>query len=134
MSEQKILTIERAKWRRGGNSHDMVVKFGGTRLLNDAGFMCCLGFDALACGLTRDQIAGKIFPSSLASRGLVDSESDYGRTRVKRNDNYPDLWDETEIVQRAMGHNDDPVLAEEDREALVRADLIELGWDDVVFV
>lgn len=39
------LIIDRSKWRFGGDGQlSKLQKFGRTRLLNDAGYKCCLGF------------------------------------------------------------------------------------------
>lgn len=43
------LVIDRTKWARGGIN-------GSSMLLNDEGNMCCLGFAAIAVGLSEDDI------------------------------------------------------------------------------
>lgn len=127
---RKVLTIERAKWRRGGDAgySDM----GPTKLLNRHGFMCCLGFDAIACGLTEDIIRDKNYPSSLVTGKRISELSDYARTRVTKC-SYG-FNDESAPAKRAVKANDGPFLSEAEREAAVRAALVDLGWDDVVFV
>jgi hypothetical protein len=129
-----VLTIQRSKWRRGGDrgwSRDSQIGSGPTRLLNDEGFMCCLGFDALACGLTEDQIRNRHYPSSLVSVGAVAEDSDYAKTRTKERDH---RRDDSEAAAAAANANDDRDLSEPNREQAVRTHLIALGWDDVVFV
>jgi hypothetical protein len=128
----KVLTIDRATWRRGGDKED---KFKGrTMLLNEQGFMCCLGFDALACGVTKADILDQGDPSDICywndDGDLVPDRIPEGyRNRVEdsssRNPN---------PVHDAIKANDDENLDEPTREARVREALIKLGWDDVVFV
>jgi hypothetical protein len=129
----KILTIERATWRRGGGSVCLSDRLGPTRLLNDKGLMCCLGFDALACGIPREHILGQFDPESLL-RGKYqppqrdeDIPVEYINTRIVDFENAP-------AVVAAMSANDDSDISEEVREIRVRAALIQLGWDDVKFV
>lgn len=59
------LTIDRSRWVNGDNCsyngyNDMLVNnLGGrSKLLNDKGNMCCVGFLGKACGLSDDQING----------------------------------------------------------------------------
>ena len=47
----KTLTIKRSQWCRGNKK-----KYGDSALVNDKGFMCCLGFLGRACGLTDNQM------------------------------------------------------------------------------
>lgn len=80
---------------RGGSSSDK----GTSLLLNNQGNKCCLGFDALACGLKPRHIQEKIGPTSLQhlapSRPLAD---------------YFDTWSgENEVfAELAMLINDSP--------------------------
>ena len=127
---RKVLTIERAKWRRGGDA-------GGsskTLLFNQKDeLMCCLGFDALACGvpLRYIQNAGDpadifdlaSFPEYVASR-ITDKATD---------EDDGNRW-LTPAVRSAIEHNDDEKIDDDERERLIRADLMLLVWDDVVFV
>ena len=50
------VVIDRTKWRRGGDRHELVKEGGKTQLLNDKGMMCCLGFVSKACGHTDKDI------------------------------------------------------------------------------
>lgn len=52
-------TIDRATWRNGGHG------VGPTRLLNEMGYQCCLGFVEEQLGLERAQIDGKATPEEL---------------------------------------------------------------------
>jgi hypothetical protein len=125
----KILTIERATWRRGGGYPSD--RLGPTRLLNDRGLMCCLGFDAVACGVPRERILGEVDPESLLRWRYPQLDggipAEYINTRL-------DDFENTPAVVAAMSANDDSDISEEVREIRVRAALIQLGWDDVKFV
>jgi hypothetical protein len=127
---RKVLTIERATWRRGGESGYKA--HGSTNLLNEFGFMCCMGFDALACGIPKQALLNANYPSSLVIRGRVDSESEYARTRTRRDSQ--SLLIDSQAAARAVKANDADDITEAEREARVRDALIALGWDDVVFV
>ena len=47
------VTIDRSKWRCGGDSEKTAHGPGDTALLGDKGFMCCLGFASKACGVPK---------------------------------------------------------------------------------
>lgn len=135
----KVLTINRSEWRRGGSFSTGAVKGQGiTRLLNDQGFKCCLGFDALACGVTKGEIFNAMDPESLTPALLPE---DYIRTRLKAK-SYSNLapvpgmayYENSEAVKAAINANDDDTIDEAERERLVKNALLRLGWDDVVFV
>jgi hypothetical protein len=124
-----ILTIDRSKWRRGG-SMDYELR-GPTRLLNEKGYMCCLGFDALACGLTPDDIRNAIDPETMHTRFANEGKVlpvGYAEKRV-RDDGRLSL-----AAGSAVRANDDDLISEDQRELRVRDALLNLGWDDVVFV
>lgn len=61
MSEPKKFTIERSTWR-AGKYGDYQVGAGRTELLNDQGYMCCLGQVLLQSGLAEHQIKNKETP------------------------------------------------------------------------
>lgn len=65
--EMRVLTIDRTRWYRGQGDRE-------SRLLRSKdGKMCCLGFDALACGLEEKNIIDVGFPSQVMAppRGSV---------------------------------------------------------------
>lgn len=130
-----ILTIDRSKWRRGGLSHNRQQTQGMTALLNDKGFMCCLGFDAIACGIPKEAILGVLEPVGVLEKIKADAHPRY--ITMKRFDYYqgePAVWERAEAIAEAMAHNDDDRLGDAEREALIRADLKALGWEDVIFI
>jgi hypothetical protein len=128
---ENVLTIQRSKWRRGGVEHNK--RQGLTRLLNEHGLMCCLGFDALACGVPEAEVKLTSEPCDLSEYVLVQHAPEY----LKSARFFFDAdchYSQSELIQRAMEHNDDDAISEPERERLIREDLIALGWDDVVFV
>jgi hypothetical protein len=143
----KVLTIDRSKWRRGqGTSQGddrakAGIGLGVTMLLNSQGYMCCLGFDALACGVSKGLILEQPDPDEFLSQNVYDSDDkdelrellgeavyDIYRNRFGSDDN------SRHPVARAMKVNDIADLTEAEREAQLIPILKELGWDDVVFV
>jgi len=113
----KTLTIDRDRWRRGGIRRNHT--HGPTYLLNDEGYMCCLGFDALACGVTPYEMRGAYGP------GEVTTMSDeYRETRWRSG-----------VVLDAMEVNDNPNLSELERETKLIPLLKAIGgYDDVQFI
>jgi hypothetical protein len=124
----KVLTIQRSKWRRGGGD-DSKHPAGPTRLLNEKGFMCCLGFDALACGVPAEEIHDVGEPEEI---GNLETFGDYYTESRFTEDQWGAV--QKEAIRRAIKHNDADELGGAAREALIREDLIALGWDDVVFI
>jgi hypothetical protein len=66
MTAKIKVTIDRARWRTGSIGPNKTGE-GHTRLLNQEGFMCCLGFCCQAAGASKDDIQSKLYPSSLAN-------------------------------------------------------------------
>jgi hypothetical protein len=63
-------TIDYAKWRCGGDGPNKLGD-GRTALLNDKGFMCCLGQVSLQLGLTTRQIFGKYAPVNVMVENIL---------------------------------------------------------------
>lgn len=57
-------TVDRATWRCG-NYGPYKKGMGSTKLLNEEGFMCCLGQCALQLGATKEQILDAFGPTQL---------------------------------------------------------------------
>jgi hypothetical protein len=125
-TEKKVLTIVRSKWRRGGNNN---THLGVTRLLNDRGRMCCLGFDAIACGLSPAIIKGLGEPCEI---GQADVPREY--LESPRFGEEGGRYYQTKAITVAIEHNDEEHISDTEREVLIRQDLKALGWDDVLFV
>lgn len=132
-NESDVLEIDRRFWRRGGDHYisgqgenKSAKGDGPTKLLNEFDQMCCLGFDALAHGLTREQILGCDYPADVT--GFYE-----GAVPESYQESRGDSTDDGDPVTAAISANDDAALDEAERERRVRAALIELGWRDVVF-
>lgn len=92
------LIIDRSKWRTGGSGQnvglDLNNMFGDTQLLNEKGFMCCLGFYCLQISeLSPNEIREIALPSGLDRLHMVeelvnnhDGESEFAERAVFIND------------------------------------------------
>lgn len=132
----KTITIDRSKWRRGGDKQENA---GDTALLNEQGFMCCLGFICLAEGFTVEEIlkAGEPCDINISvwdeatqerAQNLLEFEND--------EDNYPTVLTK-EIVVRAIRVNDseDDRVGDPEREAALKEifhDIYDLQFVDGV--
>jgi hypothetical protein len=70
MKEKIKVTIDRSKWRTGlynisASGH------GHTYLLNDEGFMCCLGFCSLAAGVPESEILNQPLPNFIPFKNEI---------------------------------------------------------------
>jgi hypothetical protein len=59
------LIIDRSKWRTGGDNIPNT-GIGKTRLLNEEGYMCCLGFACEQSGVPKDVLLNVASPSCLS--------------------------------------------------------------------
>ena len=62
----KQFTIDRAMWRFGGEA--FVKNFGDTCLLNNEGYMCCLGFISAQCGIPEKFLLSQCNPNDVDYR------------------------------------------------------------------
>ena len=63
--KNKVVVIDRSKWRTGSYSQDSS-GIGDTQLLNSEGFMCCLGFGIAQVGkVKKESLRGLSVPSSI---------------------------------------------------------------------
>lgn len=123
----KVLEIDRQTWNNAATQH----LHQPTALLDGSGSMCCLGFDALACGYTRDQLRGHQTPSQLATAHTILPGYE---TRV-RTITVALMNCNTILASDAMELNDDPEISKAAREAKLIPILKELGgYDDVRFI
>jgi hypothetical protein len=133
-SERKVLVIDRQRWLRGRDMQDPE-EWGGPMLLNHLGKQCCLGFDAVACGIDPAQVEGTYYPARLTSKlwhkGIPLPEG-WMETRVLELE--PGYFRDTKAVKEAIDANDGFFSKEADREPAVRKALLKLGWDEVEFV
>lgn len=114
------ITIDRSRLRCGG-SKSAARGIGPTELLNEQGFMCCLGQIGLAMGVSREALRGAARPSDITSE--VADPADFellrylssgpGRSRELNN---------TDLADSAMFINDDESIGDAQRES----ELVEL--------
>lgn len=108
----RTLTIDRSKWRCGGDGDDLQEKFGLTSLRDSLnGMQCCLGFDALSCGLTESHINNIGSPVGLK---LMRVASNILALRI------PHLLDDnnnSSFAQKAMKINDSYDISNKKRES-----------------
>jgi hypothetical protein len=116
MSEKIKVTIDRAKWRTGaGGAHESGI--GETKLLNDSGFQCCLGF-CVRAAVPNANILGVNMPAGLG--GSIPELSDLKRSGRNYSKN-------TVLAGRAAKINDDRFLRRAEREEK----LLELFRDSI---
>jgi hypothetical protein len=71
MTEKIKVVIDRAKWRTGQNGFNATGK-GKTMLLNQEGYMCCLGFCCKAAGVKSEDLLDVLTPERLSSARKID--------------------------------------------------------------
>jgi hypothetical protein len=70
MKEKIKVKIDRSKWRTGLNGASASGR-GDTCLLNDEGFMCCLGFCSLAAGVPESEILNQPLPNFIPIKNEI---------------------------------------------------------------
>lgn len=96
--------IDKSKWRAGNISGNGIGK-GPTRLLNEDGFMCCLGQIELQLGLTFDQILDKGKPHMVKIENIL----------TKRKKTTLPEYSDSLLSKNAMSINDNSNLTTEQR-------------------
>lgn len=116
--KKDYLIIDRAKWRTGAGGNFLTGK-GNTLLLNDEGFMCCLGFRCHQMGIPKNDLLGICTPGSFSLSSRYD---------------IPDLieekpwgWDNSSFVEDAVKINDDMFLTPEQREKAITEHFKKIG-------
>ena len=126
------VVIDRSKWRTGGEEGNKYGSgLGETALLNDGGYMCCLGFACRTAGVSR---------RSIINEGKPDSLEDKHHSVIKklivanlcRRDGVGDLYN-TAWVEEAMSYNDDSYITRKHREKKI-ASFFKEGGHTVEFV
>lgn len=97
--------IDRSQWRCGG-TNDSGCGFGPTSLLNDHGFMCCLGQIARQLGWGCENIKGCGCPSDVILSGK----------KVNKKILLSGFEEDSEFANVAMTINDDPKITQRTRE------------------
>lgn len=126
----KTLTLDKSKWRCGGKTNNSANKLGKgpTKLLNEEGFMCCLGQFALQLGATEDMIRGRAIPAHIhISLEGLNVFTDYATHNPdERNDG---CWDDTQLSCEAMKINDDIVTTVEDKISNLKVLFLKHGYE-----
>lgn len=109
----RTLIIDRREWARGSVG-------GESALLNHIGSKCCLGFEALACGFTKEDIAHTGTPEDI---GLFhDVETEYAIAKAPHLFvSSIDYLSDSPFVNRAVKINDNAKITEVTREKRLTA-------------
>ena len=95
--------IDRSKWRCGRNGINQRGK-GGILLLNEQGYMCCLGQISCQLNMKKKQILNKATPNHIGQYiSILTSKRDYGIVN-------------SVLSKKAVLINDDPNLTDQERE------------------
>lgn len=103
----KKLILDYSKWRSGGSGGSYKIGKGNTSLLNDQGYMCCLGQFALQLGAEEKDVLNTLAPAGINKRipELTDMSSEYckennafSRRAIEIND-HPSTTPEIKIEQ-----------------------------------
>jgi hypothetical protein len=113
----KTLTIDRSKWRTGGD--DLIepreTMMARTMLLNEKGQMCCLGFYSKQLGgLSDEEILNIDAPNTLAERCGYDRMNDDMMRLVKKG--YEFGVEHTSFTIEAITINDNERIENDERE------------------
>lgn len=115
-TEPRVLVIDRAKWRVGGGSQKLKYLCGRVALRNEEGFLCCLGFDALACGVPEGALKDWSLPTSVdIEHPWVDalSRDDWAGDAMSINDDEPRRFSieerEAKLIEHFKSHPLGPV-------------------------
>ena len=125
-------TVDRSLWARGKKFD----QYGDSRLLNEFGCMCCLGFLAKACGYEDEQLDGTADPEELFKQEHEDLWPD-GLLRESSDDDLEfrsgyDRWN-TDACHDIINTNDDETIGDELREEMLTILFARLGIK-IVFV
>ena len=108
----ETLTIDRSKWRTGENGPNQT-GLGRTKLKNERGFKCCLGFEC-------ERIGADIGIGTSTPRGLPWGASNHLVNVGRETSN-------SEFTREAMDINDNEYLTPEEREAKITAHFLTGG-------
>lgn len=99
----KVCTIDTNKWCRGGMN-------GRSQLLNNEGNMCCLGFLANQCGISKKYLEGKSYPCNLCQQMI-------GNIPLLNQKNKYHDWCQTELSMALTEVNDNNMITDIDRKS-----------------
>jgi hypothetical protein len=110
--------IDRSKWRCGGDTNDNATAgLGETALLNNEGFMCCLGHIARQLKWPKDLLLDEGYPACAASQ--------LGGKKVNKSilisKDVDGEYDDSEFTTGAVKINDDGKTSVKEKEKLIKA-------------
>lgn len=122
--------IDRSKWRCGGGGGSRHGA-GETKLLNDEGFMCCLGFVSQALGAGTADLLGEAEPGEAVKSAASSGQRQ--RLLATLSAGTCDLVNEaggnTDLTIEAITINDDTQIGDAEREARLRQEFVRQGHD-----
>lgn len=72
LKKPKEFTIDRSKWVQGGHKFKSIL--GASKLLNNHGNMCCLGFYSKACGVPDKELENPVVACSIRCSGTIHDQ------------------------------------------------------------
>lgn len=126
-AQPRQLVIDRSRWARGDKS---------CLLDSQTGQMCCLGFVALAYGVSAETIRDVSEPSELSPCDVPPAYCDAHFDCDSCGDPACNCarYTSKEAVLHAIVVNDSPTLTDPEREVQLTPILQHLGFDEVLFV
>lgn len=116
------LIIDRSKWRTGGDhnffkSIQSMTGKGDTQLLNDQGFMCCLGFRCHQMGVPKKELLNMATPDCLNDWDIPDllTTSPLGTVI------------DSKFTTEAIRINDNPDISSKEREKQIKEHFATIG-------
>ena len=108
-------TIDRSKWRCGGVHNKNSRGKGGTSLLNEEGFMCCLGQTCRQVGIEKEDLLKKNEPRQIDTKLHTKNLGIFVESRGLFS-----TFMDTELSKSAMIINDTSFLNQKERESKLR--------------
>lgn len=109
------LIIDRSKWRTGGSS-EIKTGQGHTELLNEEGYMCCLGFFCISRKIEKNSIISITEPEML----LHTNDGKKIPELVNIMNDEEDYLVPTFFCARAMEINDSHIILIEEKEEMIK--------------
>lgn len=117
-TEIKKFTVDYSKWRCGGQDDQTTLGKGGTYLLNQEGYRCCLGFVESQLGLSDEEIFEKTYPYTTMVENIL----------AIRNDEVYN-WRNTQFAQRATSINDNSSISHSFRIWQLKTHFANFGYE-----
>jgi hypothetical protein len=115
----KTLIIDRNEWRRGKLAGKNETNYNSKLLCPNTNTKCCLGFLALSCGYTEDQILDKCSPESIGAIYSINKVENLWPREICEDSNIEisNYWfTDTVITNNIIKINDSKGLKEQQRE------------------